>query len=105
VFLFVLPKVDRQRMLFRKSILRQSKKQAKCNLNYCSRRFPSQSSHEKGREMLLEKQEEGEERKVIRKICDTLFHLTPGEKSGYISRDVFDNNYTTPPSFKQQHLW
>jgi hypothetical protein len=31
--------------------------------------------------MLLEKQEEGEERKVIRTICDALFHLTPGEKT------------------------
>jgi hypothetical protein len=30
--------------------------------------------------MLLEKQEEWEERKVIRTIRETLFHLTPGEK-------------------------
>jgi hypothetical protein len=83
----------------------KSKKSAEYNLNNCSRRFPSQSIHEKGREMLLEKQEEGEGWKVIRKICDTLFHLTPGEKSGYISRDVFGCNYITPISFKQQHLW
>jgi hypothetical protein len=31
--------------------------------------------------MLLEKQEEGEERKVIRTICDILFHLTLWEKT------------------------
>jgi len=30
--------------------------------------------------MLLEKQEEEEERKVIKTICETLFHLTPREK-------------------------
>jgi hypothetical protein len=55
--------------------------------------------------MLLEKQEEGEEHKVIRMICDILFHLTPWGKNDYISRDVFGYNYITPRSFKQQHLW
>jgi hypothetical protein len=54
--------------------------------------------------MLLEKQEEGEGWKEIRTICDTLFHLTSGEKSDYITRDVFGYNYITPPSFKQMHL-
>jgi hypothetical protein len=31
--------------------------------------------------MLLEKQEEEEERKVIKTICETLFHLTPWKKA------------------------
>ena len=86
VFSFALPKVDRRKKLCRIPTQAKSKKSAEYNLNNRSRRFPSQSIHEKGREMLPEKQEDGEERKVIRTICETLFHLTPDETRLHLQR-------------------
>jgi hypothetical protein len=64
VFLRALPKVDRRKKLCRIPTRVKNRKSVECNLNNRSRTFPSDNIFEKGREMLLEKQEEEEERKV-----------------------------------------